>query len=510
MLARVLALLALAAIQEAGVLRVRVTIDGTPVPRVVLLVSDNPSTVEPRRVRTGPDGTVELKLTPGLYTVESDQPIAVGGRAFNWTQMITVRTAQSSMLELTAANADVESSNGATASTGLALLTQWQDSVVELWTATTHASGFVVDARSGLITTSHHALRGATALEVELRAGAERTKIAGAVLLSERLTGAAIVRVDPAVLSAVRPIETGCATNEHPSPAHKEELTALASPMFAPKSLSGGTVTKITSQAIFTDMTLARDSAGSPVFANDGQLVGIGAFEEGVDQFRRWSEAWVVPAAKLCEAVSAVQPKLAAAPPQSTPLPIESAVSQKPILGTTKSAVTGSKQQPATMSSADFDISLLTTMQVQAGTLPDSPRSDFMNWSDYVREAPPALLIRVSPKFEESLWKTLARGAAATQGMALPPLKSFNSNFLRMRASCGDTDILPIHPLIIERQISEKVFIREGLYVFPIDAFGAHCTTVRLAMYSEKDPQKADVKTIEPQLFDRISSQAQH
>jgi hypothetical protein len=125
-----------------------------------------------------------------------------------------------------------------------------------------------------------------------------------------------------------------------------------------------------------------------------------------------------------------------------------------------------------------------------------------------VRDAPPVLLIRVSPQFEESFWKMLARGAAATQGMALPPLKSVTSNFLRMRAFCGDAEVAPIHPLIIERRLSEKGSIREGLYVFAIDAFGAHCPTVRLAMYSEKDPQKADTRTIDPQLFERLSRPA--
>ena len=45
----------------------------TPVPRLVLLVSDDPPTAEPRRVRTTADGTVELKVAPGTYIVELDE-----------------------------------------------------------------------------------------------------------------------------------------------------------------------------------------------------------------------------------------------------------------------------------------------------------------------------------------------------------------------------------------------------------------------------------------------------
>ena len=94
------------------------------------------------------------------------------------------------------------------------------------------------------------------------------------------------------------------------------------------------------------------------------------------------------------------------------------------------------------------------------------PRSDFGNWTDYLRYAPPVLLVRVSPQFEESFWKTLARGAASTQGMNLPPLKSFTSNFLRLRAYCGDAEVAPIHPFIVEHQVPDRAPIREGLYVF--------------------------------------------
>src|SRR5689334_15184000 len=114
MFAKIAALMvALAVAQEGGVLRIRVLLTdvsglATPIPRVVLLVSDNPSTNEPRRVRTANDGTVELKLKPGSYTVESDQPIAFGGKAYTWTQMIDVRPGREIVLDLTASNAEIE------------------------------------------------------------------------------------------------------------------------------------------------------------------------------------------------------------------------------------------------------------------------------------------------------------------------------------------------------------------------------------------------------------------
>ena len=105
-------LLTLFVAQDGGVLRIRVVLSdaagaATPIPRVVLLVSDNPATAEPRRVRTSNDGTVELKLRPGSYTVESDQPVAFGGSAYTWTQMIDVSAGHEAVLDLNAKNADI-------------------------------------------------------------------------------------------------------------------------------------------------------------------------------------------------------------------------------------------------------------------------------------------------------------------------------------------------------------------------------------------------------------------
>src|SRR5262245_27109730 len=71
----VLALQAAAPGQGLSVLHLKVILTdaagaATPVPRHVLLVSENPASATPRRVVTGLDGTVDVRLKPGNYTVE--------------------------------------------------------------------------------------------------------------------------------------------------------------------------------------------------------------------------------------------------------------------------------------------------------------------------------------------------------------------------------------------------------------------------------------------------------
>ena len=98
--------------QPASVLHVKVMLVDSegqpkPVPRHALLISENPASAAPRKVVTGLDGTVDVTLRPGNYTVESDRPVALGGKAYQWTQAVDVAAGRDTNLELTVGNAEV-------------------------------------------------------------------------------------------------------------------------------------------------------------------------------------------------------------------------------------------------------------------------------------------------------------------------------------------------------------------------------------------------------------------
>jgi hypothetical protein len=113
------------------------------------------------------------------------------------------------------------------------------------------------------------------------------------------------------------------------------------------------------------------------------------------------------------------------------------------------------------------------------------------------------LFVRVTPKMAESFWTKVARGAAMTQGMALPPIKRLKSGFERLQAFCGRTEVTPIHPFKLELRVSETDTIYEGLYAFDPAALGPGCSTVTLVLYSEKEPAKADTRSSIPRSFSR-------
>src|SRR5262245_11026730 len=104
-----LALLAVAVVSaqpEQGVLRIKITVAdanraSTPVQRHALLVSDNPPSAEPRQILTAADGTAVLRLRPGSYIVESDRPVVIGGRGYQWMQVVEIVAGGEVSLDLT-------------------------------------------------------------------------------------------------------------------------------------------------------------------------------------------------------------------------------------------------------------------------------------------------------------------------------------------------------------------------------------------------------------------------
>jgi hypothetical protein len=158
------------------------------------------------------------------------------------------------------------------------------------------------------------------------------------------------------------------------------------------------------------------------------------------------------------------------------------------------------------MSTTDFDIAFITPVHVY-GTQDQvrRPVMDFGSWSEYMADYPRVLVVRVMPKIVEGLWARVARGAAMTQGMSLPPMKRAKSGFSRMRVFCGDSEVTPIHPFMVEQRISETEAIYEGLYVFDPAVLGPQCGTVMLTVYSENDPDKGDARVVDPKVLQQIT-----
>ncbi len=486
-----------------GTLRVTVSLvtsDGATVPisRHALLVSDNPATTAPRRVVTGTDGVAVLRLPPGNYTVESDAPVAFQGREYLWVQTLDVPAGAEAALTFTAANAQAGAVTAASATPGARpvdnadVRTLWQQSVVSLWLPTAQASGFLVDPR-GLVATSQQAVGTQTTVEVQLTPA---LKFAGRVLLADAANDVAVLRVDAAAVATIRPVPLGCGASL-PALKNGQEIVSLDAATVGRVRETDGTVSRVNARAMIADLPLPRGAMGGPVFTATGTAIGLASLI-GEKEGDARDESRVVRVDAVCDVVAKAIAALEKSPAATaTPLPVEpsTAIPEGALEAMTRGRAGSLGAYRA--ASTGFDVSLLTPLQIYAGR----ESMDFANWALYMAEPPAALFVRVTPKLEEGLWATVARGLAMTQGIALPPIRRFLPGFGRMRALCGTTEVVPIHPFLLERRIRETDAIHEGLYVFPANALGPHCGTVTLQLYSDRADAKVDPVTIDPKVL---------
>lgn len=476
-----------------------------PVARHALLVSDNPATSLPSRLVTKLDGTAEIRLRPGKYTVESDRPAVVQGRAYQWTQIVDIVAGRDSTLELTAANAEVGPVTAAMdVSTAPAerldtssLFAKWQGSVVALWTEYRHAAGFVVSSK-GLVATSRSGIGDATTVEVQF---SPTDKAAGRVLASDPVQDVAVVQIDPTATTSA-PVPLACGSDAATKLTSTQDLFTFDVPYLGPKDWT---------------FALAGSSAGGPVFADDGPAIGLISIPD-TDAPVGHDNAHVVPASAICALVSAAEQKLAAAGPLTAAhLPVEPS---KPLpLADIQSAASarGFGLSSYTSASSEFDIVFITPVLL-AGAESQLGRTggandtlsglravvDFGEWSRYVSASPPVLFVRVTPKLSEGFWMKFARGAASTQGASIPPIKHLGPGFSRMRVLCGSKEIAPVHPFRIRARVSETDAVDEGFYAFDPMAIGPQCGTVSLVLSSVKEPDKTETRVIDAAVIAQV------
>ena len=529
------ALLFDAVAQQPAILRIRVTIvdadqQTRPVPRHGLLISENPTSATPQLVVTGNDGSAEVRLRPGNYTIESDQPLIFQGKAYEWTQTLDVPAGQTTTLELSAKNAQVEaagarpasaSAAGGETSNASALLLDWQNSVVTIWSPTKRGAGFLIDAR-GLIATNQRVAGTEKSLEVQL---SPTVKVTARVLVADPDRNVAILWIDSKTVAAARPMKLQPPDGVQP-PVEKEKLFTITSPVDDEKRLESGVVKRVSARTILADIDVDDEDLGAPLFNAAGDVVAITTPQDDTAS----SPSDDIRAVRIDDirgVIAAAEKKMPQTDaPVDTRLPVEA----QPLFpdDPLKEAAKARKGivTPYHVAAEDFDVNLITPLLIYGArqgaerttgaergrdardaTEMEAARralQDFGNWWDYVRRDPPVLMIRATPKMVESFWKSVLRGAAQTQGMSLPPIKHLKAGFSRMRIFCGDAEVTPIHPFKIENRIGRGDAVYEGFYIVDPAAIGPHCGAVKLTLFSDKAPDKGDPRVIDPKIVEQI------
>jgi hypothetical protein len=285
-----------------------------------------------------------------------------------------------------------------------------------------------------------------------------------------------------------------------PVPAAADQY-AIDVPAFGPKDITS-------SRAV---------SAGGPVFTTDGRAVGLSSPPEPGD-VRSLMDGNVVAVDIVCEVLATAHALFdTTALPDATPLPVEPTGRLPQARADAAAPGPAFTLAPYQLSSSDFDVTFLTPAVIAAaagkrdwtgGRADDLARlraaTEFEHWSDYVADAPPALYVRVTPRLVESFWMKVARGAASTQGVEIPPIQRLRPGFSQLQLICGDRVVTPIHPFRIQTRVTETEAIEEGFYVFAPDAIGPDCGTVSIVLSSVRDPDKTETRTVGPAIVRRV------
>jgi hypothetical protein len=320
--------------------------------------------------------------------------------------------------------------------------------------------------------------------------------------MSDPVRDIAILRVNPSVVTSLRPLPLGCG-QPRPPVANGQELYAVGADTTGRKRLMLGDVTGVGPRLLLADLRLVRASEGGPVFGAGG-LIGITTVDDRDPDTR--SDARVIRIDQACEVMASAEKKMTEAmPPDATRLPPD----PQPVAVSALTEAVKNRAgnlSPYSMSTNDFDLTFITPVHLYgAKDQVRRPVMEFGNWSEYLADYPRALLVRATPKMAEGLWAKVARGAAMTQGVSLPAMKRAKAGFLRMRAFCGDTEVAPIHPFVVEHRVSASETIDEGLYMFDPAALGTACTAVTLTLYSEKEPDKGDTRAVDRKVLQQIA-----
>lgn len=229
--------------------------------------------------RTGLDGAASVSVHPGSYMLASASPAVLDGKRYTWSVPVAVLSGVVTHVELTNANATVDSTSTEVERTRqlapeMSIYALVREGVFRVEAGLGHGSGFLVDSL-GLVLTNAHVVAGDTLATVVLDS---LTRVRAQVILRDNEEDLAVLRVSPAwivgkpVLAFAHP-ELG-----QPLVAAGERLFAVGFPLHQEQTLTSGIASSVREGAIISDVNINHGNSGGPLFNLAGDVVGVNTF----------------------------------------------------------------------------------------------------------------------------------------------------------------------------------------------------------------------------------------
>jgi S1-C subfamily serine protease len=490
-------------------------------------------------IKTGLDGTAEADLPPGKYSLKTDAPIEFQGMRYSWTMQIVVVAPQTS-ITLSNDNATVTEverqppapapASGRVVDDLTTFYRRYQNSVVTVWSEFGHGTGFLVD-KSGIFLTNQHVVGPSNYIAIQFD---EKRKLPATLLAFDAEKDIAVLWADlslipEAVVAPLPPLQSS-----EPPVVEGERVFTIGSPLHQMKIITTGIASRVEPHAIISDININPGNSGGPLFNSQGVVVGLTTFKEadttgpGVSGIVRIEEARL-----LVERAKAKMQDVK--PPQATLLPVEP-VGMYPIDALKASTrVEKFDYRPYAFTEGNFDVAVITPVleyQLVQGAsvraekakerrngnsneaVQDTfrPLDDLKNWSEYVGEYSPVIMIKADPELKETFMSALGRGLeAGSVGYTQAARLRFKTDFYRMRLLCGSREVQPIQPGKIATVLDvHNAFVNvtdatySGFYLYPYDSISTSCGKVTLELFSEKNPGEPAVHVLDDRTVTRV------
>jgi hypothetical protein len=470
-----------------------------PVPRLEIKLVPQAPGAQPLTVQTTLDGVAETELPPGKYKLITERPVELFDKSYRWELDVEFAKA-ANLVELSNDNAKTTSLSGSREARVDELAYQYKrvkDASVLVWTEHGAYDGFVVDP-AGLVLTANRPVEQATWLAVQVN---DQRRLPAVVVASDKQNDIAVLRINPAA-SGNLPF-TQLSSDPGALLEGERVFTVENTHRDKDKKLMTGVVSKADADEIVSDVKSIYP--GSPLFNSSGNVVGIGQYVEGKPHIR--------PIAVASGTLAQARQKLQDPPPSAQLLP-STPTDQFPFEGLRAPGRGHWEKEFYFLQVGDFYVELFTPVALYEAESEryDAQLSDYKKHSKGRNSPPPepeykydpVFTIGVYPKTKTPFWENMAAGNRG------PLIQRYKSGFDKLRLLCGDRELTPIWPgrEVAGKGIHGRVVVADessrGTYVYPHDAVTPKCGTVKLQVFSAKDPDHPLEKVLDPKVVARV------
>lgn len=228
-------------------------------------------------VRTNGEGQIDLDLQPGRYAFVSRSPLSFHGQNYSWSTSFDIDREKKTALTLTHTDALIEKIAQKSSTNRLSpesrIYQKYQRSVVTVECDSGSGSGFVIDRDRGLLLTTFQVAGASNYLSVRFSRGNhyEAKFVAG-----DPSSDIALIRINPDLLKDIP--EIPLAPDSDRVGMEGERVVAMGSPIHQQTTITQGILSKVERDALISDVSLSKGTAGGPIMNLDGVAIGIAAY----------------------------------------------------------------------------------------------------------------------------------------------------------------------------------------------------------------------------------------